>query len=594
MFVSLWADPDLGGFTDDLVGVDTTLSLGYCYNATNNDQLYGLTPPAIGYDFFRGPKVGNQFLGLRSFNKYINGTDPASATQTYNYMRGVNPDGSVLIDPTTGQPTTFFHSGDPVTKTGWLDANPNDRRFLLTTGPFDMAPGDTQTVVGAIVIGQGTDRLSSISGLRFFDQSAQLAFDLGFQLPPPPQQPTVTVTEDHGEVSLCWDTASRFGPQAPGFTFEGYNVYQGETVAGPWKRIATFDEVNKITTVYEPSFDVTTGRVIPLSPTAFGSDAGVTYCFSTTEDNIRGGPLKDGTQYYFAVTAYSVDTLQVFPNQKVLENAQRVLRVIPQRPAGGTDFKTASATDVAYSQANPAQKPSTTEVLVEVVDPYAVTGHDYRVAFFPVDSVFTRPIAGDTATATVAWRLIDATTNAVKLDNQLNLRGNDDYAVVDGMRVKVAGTYFPGLSRIDYLDLNEDGRQRLDAAFIWSGNPDLYFTGGAGPANIFKEEDGTPFFSSLNLSAQPDSFTRVLMTWDRANPQKAYRYLRYAVGTRHEGYDCVHLPGTAPVGGVATRTVATSTYRPRRRRAGGERAARDGLRRACARGLAHRPGLRRH
>ena len=254
MFVSLWADPDLGGFTDDLVGVDTTLSLGYCYNATNNDRALRPDAAGRGLRLLPGPAVGNQFLGLRSFNKYINGTDPASATQTYNYMRGVNPDGSVLIDPTTGLPTTFFHPGDPVTKTGWLDANPNDRRFLLTTGPFDMAPGDTQTVVGAIVIGQGTDRLSSISGLRFFDQTAQLAFDLGFQLPPPPQQPTVTVTEDHGEINLCWDTASRFGPQAPGFTFEGYNVYQGETVAGPWKRIATFDEANKITTVYEPSF----------------------------------------------------------------------------------------------------------------------------------------------------------------------------------------------------------------------------------------------------------------------------------------------------------------------------------------------------
>jgi hypothetical protein len=550
MFVSLWADPDLGGFTDDLVGVDTTLSLGYCYNATNNDQLYGLTPPAVGYDFFQGPKVGNQFLGLRSFNKYINGTDPASATQTYNYMRGVNPDGSLLIDPTTGLPTTFFHHGDPVTNTGWLDANPNDRRFLLTTGPFDMAPGDTQTVVGAIVIGQGTDRLSSISGLRFFDQTAQLAFDLGFQLPPPPQQPTVTVTEDHGEINLCWDTASRFGPQAPGFTFEGYNVYQGETVAGPWKRIATFDEANKITTVYEPSFDVTTGRVIPLSPTAFGSDAGITYCFSTTEDNIRGGSLKDGTQYYFAVTAYSVDTLQVFPNRKVLENAQRVLRVMPQRPAGGTDFSTASPTDVAYAQANAAQKPSTAEVSVEVVDPYAVTGHDYRVEFFPVDSVFTRPIAGDTATATVAWRLIDATTNTVKLDNQLNLRGNDDFPVVDGMRVRVASTFFPTLSSVDYVDLNPSGARRMDIGFSWSGNPDLYFLGGAGPASIFHEEDNTPFTTSLNPAAQPDSFTRVEMIWGAANPQLAYRYLRYEVGDTTRGDTSAFIfPGTAPVGG---------------------------------------------
>jgi hypothetical protein len=56
-FVSVWSDPDLGGFTDDLVGCDTTLSLGFCYNATNSDGQYGTRPPAVGYDFFRGPIV---------------------------------------------------------------------------------------------------------------------------------------------------------------------------------------------------------------------------------------------------------------------------------------------------------------------------------------------------------------------------------------------------------------------------------------------------------------------------------------------------------------------------------------------------------
>ena len=80
MFVSMWADPDLGGFTDDLVGCDTLLSLGYCYNSTNFDAIYGTAPPSIGYDFFLGPKdIAGRVLPLTSFNKYINGTDPHSS-----------------------------------------------------------------------------------------------------------------------------------------------------------------------------------------------------------------------------------------------------------------------------------------------------------------------------------------------------------------------------------------------------------------------------------------------------------------------------------------------------------------------------------
>ena len=107
MYVSLWADPDLGGSTDDLVGCDTTLSLGYCYNATNSDQTYGSAPPAVGYDFFLGPRTPlGDTLGLTSFNKYINGTDPASSDATYNYMQGLLPDGSDLINPMTGSRRT--------------------------------------------------------------------------------------------------------------------------------------------------------------------------------------------------------------------------------------------------------------------------------------------------------------------------------------------------------------------------------------------------------------------------------------------------------------------------------------------------------
>jgi hypothetical protein len=66
MFVSAWGDPDLGGFTDDLVGCDTTRSLGYAYNATNADAQYGSKPPAVGFEFFRARVVVLSFCQLFS------------------------------------------------------------------------------------------------------------------------------------------------------------------------------------------------------------------------------------------------------------------------------------------------------------------------------------------------------------------------------------------------------------------------------------------------------------------------------------------------------------------------------------------------
>ncbi|MCH9024960.1 MAG: hypothetical protein IH931_06460, partial [candidate division Zixibacteria bacterium] len=166
MFVSLWADPDLGNAGDDFVASDTALSLGYCWN-DGADSDYGTAPPAVGFDFFQGPldSTGNladtavmwnftKFPGYRnlpmtSFNKYINGTDPQNLTWTYQYMNGLDAsqNGIPLVDPTTGDTVKFFGLGDPVAGTGWIDNTSSDRRYMLTTGPFDFAPGDSTEVV---------------------------------------------------------------------------------------------------------------------------------------------------------------------------------------------------------------------------------------------------------------------------------------------------------------------------------------------------------------------------------------------------------------------------------------------------------------
>lgn len=170
-YISLWADPDLGDAFNDLVGCDTGLSLGYCYNS-GPDAVYGDKPPTVGFTVLQGPIVPSvsgsawdsrkriwiprhRNLPMTAFNAYINGTDPSNATQTYNYMRGRLPDGTTMINPFTGQPTTYMVSGDPVTGTGWYDSNPADQRIMVNAGPFAMAPGDTQEVVAALDVGAG-------------------------------------------------------------------------------------------------------------------------------------------------------------------------------------------------------------------------------------------------------------------------------------------------------------------------------------------------------------------------------------------------------------------------------------------------------
>lgn len=191
MYASAWSDPDLGGFTDDLVGVDVGRGLGFTYNSTNADEQYGAQVPAVGYDLLRGPDVSGSPLGLTSFDKYVGGGGPFDALSTLNLMRGLDTNGNPVIDPVSGLPTNYMVPGDPVAGTGWLDAFPSDRRMMGNTGPFALAPGQTQTLWLAIVAGQGSNRLASIQVMRRHDDYVQSFFDLGFPSPPPPP-PAVT------------------------------------------------------------------------------------------------------------------------------------------------------------------------------------------------------------------------------------------------------------------------------------------------------------------------------------------------------------------------------------------------------------------
>jgi hypothetical protein len=184
-YVSLWADTDLGDPNDDLAGCDTTMNLGYAYNETSNDNVYGSAPPAIGFHMLHGATVNGADLGMTSFRKYINGEDPTSPDQTYFYQSGRNKDGSALhvcYDPAQAV-TTYEVSGlDPSSFAGcsnWVDTGGNDRRLFLSSGPFTMMPGDTQVVIVAIEVGQGTNNFSSIQDLRNVAGWVQYLYDAG-------------------------------------------------------------------------------------------------------------------------------------------------------------------------------------------------------------------------------------------------------------------------------------------------------------------------------------------------------------------------------------------------------------------------------
>jgi hypothetical protein len=243
MYVSMWSDPDIGDAGDDYVGCDTLLNLGFAYNGRSYDPIYDpLPPPSVAFKLIRGPLVPGTFgedrnrngidddkdygftednlkvfgfvnLPMTAFYYLINDDPnisdpptgvPAGANQFYNFMQGkYGITGEFFTNPITGLPTTYALSGDPVTHSGWIDGillPPGDRRLGLSTGPFQMVPGDEQTIVvaelaaGAI---SGIGHLNAVSLVKYYSEFAQNFYDASFPVSVPQNKENTSLVEFH-------------------------------------------------------------------------------------------------------------------------------------------------------------------------------------------------------------------------------------------------------------------------------------------------------------------------------------------------------------------------------------------------------------
>jgi hypothetical protein len=242
-----------------------------------------------------------------------------------------------------------------------------------------MAPGESQDVVVGIVVAQGTGPRASIALMKCFDEAVQFAYDKDFDLPPPPNNPVVQITPRDGSVFIKWDAGSE-NYSVPPYVWEGYNVYQGASVAGPFTRIATFDRVDGIQTVLDLECDPESP--VPLQKVkAFGTDNGIQYSISLSEDRVRGGPLNSASAYYYTVTAYSVGLGQF---QQVLEGSFNPIRWCRRRRPAGVDWAPSREHDRhAHGGSGRAACRRRTSSPWMAVDPAAMVNADWEVGFKP-------------------------------------------------------------------------------------------------------------------------------------------------------------------------------------------------------------------
>ena len=473
MYVSIWSDADIGWSGNDVGGTDTINSMVYTYNLDEHDYDYeNMTPPAVGFQLLQGPLVvgkagedrnknnindasdyaiydskivGPGFINLPMTASYfplehvpgVRITDADGANKRYLFFQGINAHTEEpYIDPITGNETVYPYSGDPVNQTGWIDSDPYDERVAFASGPFNMAPGDTQEVVTGHLAAMGSNHLESVNLLKYYAGKAHNAYanlNLPKTLPAPPR-PEISITSTIDGILIDWDLNNDLLDEiedfsSQGYIFQGYNLYQveGAYLGFPLdKKIAVFDIVDGITTIRGEIRDTLSG--FPIQGIAqYGTDSGIQRSILIERDTEQNSFLIKGKEYTFGISSYSYNNSEV--RIKSTESP------IHFKTTTHLDYLPGANYGDEISYLHSFGNGDEDFLNLRVVQPSSLTGEQYEVFFTKNDT-------------SMFWNLKNITTESMVLQNQLVLDGVDIYTnentknpIVDGFEINLKVNY---------------------------------------------------------------------------------------------------------------------------------------------------------
>jgi len=429
-YFGFFTDGALGDPYDDYTGCDVNRGLGYYYNGDNFDgdnsgyKGYGYSPPAVGVDFFEGPfqdndgidngygigdnealngigygdgVIDNERFGMRRFLYYsnttnganINQTDPTSAADYYNYLRGFWKDGTKFVyggsghisdaqaDPNT--PCEFMFPGDTdpqgwgtngVPQANWTEqtANntPNDRRFVESAGPFILKPGAVNNITVGVVWARSTggDPFTSVESLRRADDKAQALFENCFKVLDAPHAPILKIQELQNELILMLSNptnSNNYGenyiendpfivsndPNADkSYRFQGYQIYQLKNnqiavsdLRDPTKArlVAQCDIKDNIENIVNFEFDEDLGFSVPIQMVA-AQNEGIRHSFSVKTDLFAQGStqLVNFKRYYYIAVAYAHNNFKTYvPDDPIALDGQKKRYILSRKAPMG-------------------------------------------------------------------------------------------------------------------------------------------------------------------------------------------------------------------------------------------------------------------
>jgi len=418
-FIATWTDADLGYAFDDFIGCDTARGLGILYNGKSIDgngepTSYGSQVPMVGVDFFIGPKRfypnpnkpgTDTFVKLKmtAFTYFNNDQtaigNPTNGQQIYGYMTGTNRGGqrfSYDWDNTPGHPSVaygkgplikFAFVGEPDNTATWSECScgnkPYDRRFIHSSGPFQLQAGSidrsqNDVTIGAVWVADvGGCPNTSFKKIRVADDEAQELFDNNFKTIEGPEAPRLVIREmdrklvfyimndsnsTNFQEKFGYDlTDQKYRVSSPKtkrykdslYKFEGYRIFQLKnsqvTAAQIFNERGEVDQ-SVAAEVFQTDIKNGVGRIVnyskatDISDTTWdysvkvtGKDSGIVHSFSLQRDQFATGKdtrFVNYRNYYFVAIAYSYNQFAPF-DPKEPDSTQDVPYLESAHGAGG-------------------------------------------------------------------------------------------------------------------------------------------------------------------------------------------------------------------------------------------------------------------
>ena len=326
------------------------------------------------------------------------------------------------LDPNFDYPEGIDSYGGWGTKRGvvWLIYD------VMSCGPINWASGDTLNFVFCILVADDSTKLKTSARV------ARKIVQNNYHRSEGPPLPQVTAVPGDGKVTLYWDRSSESAKDfISGYhDFEGYKIYKttSDPAYNDWGEPIIDHDGKLINFIPVASCDLVNGingyeKIYPFQK--LGDDTGL---FHTWIDS----NVTNGVTYWYSVCAYDHGIVEdkklnplsfpVSASQECAkgidpEHSANLVKVVPGQHAANLKTPTLKIEKISETAGNGP-------IEAIILDPYAITGHDYIISF------------EDTTYGFAIYDLYDATDNKL-LYEKVQKTSGEEGIIFDGIQLTV-------------------------------------------------------------------------------------------------------------------------------------------------------------